>query len=186
MKLEDDAYLTLFLQDTLYHSPNKATAAPESAAAEEPAPKAEEPSPAPAAEVAEPVAEAKNYPPMEWLGENKGGVVLLVHYPEEQYLPTAHRELLGKILLAVKLDWPQVALVNLAKTPADHPELAALQSAKVVSFQTNHPWVAGASPYQQTEMQGRTVLQAEALGAIAEDRNKKAQLWGALQQLFPS
>lgn len=177
MKVENDAYLPLFLTETLYPvcnkgnspSPSKKTA---SSSAETTTPIATE------------EAKATVSPALDWMGENRKGVGILVSYEQDNYIPDAHRELLGKILQAVQLDWTDIALINLSKVSHTHPGFADIGANRVLSFGVNHSWVPTEKLYQKVEFQNRTVLKTHTLEEIAQSRDLKVQLWTALKSLF--
>ncbi|HAA13779.1 MAG TPA: hypothetical protein DCE41_19645 [Cytophagales bacterium] len=185
MPLEDDAYLPLFLTDTLYAAPNRATNVPK------PEVKKEEPAPYPSPSEDSPAMVAEETPaatvePLEYLGQNQKKVTILVQYPDQTFLPEEHKDFLGKILAAVKLDWADVALLNVQHCPTDHPDWATLHPQQVVSFGVDHEWVANCPLYQNTALSNHVALRAEGLAEIAADRNRKGQLWNALKALFPA
>lgn len=182
MPLEDDAYLPLFLTEKLYAAPNRATnlATPDTTKAED------DPAPAPVATEEVATETAQEVAPMEYLGQNKRKVTILVQYADQTFLPEEHKEFLGKILAAVKLDWADVALLNLQHCPLDHPDWNTLHPQQVISFGVEHAWVAQCPPYQNTAMASHVALRAEGLAEISADRNRKGQLWNALKALFPA
>ena len=193
MKLDDDAYLPLFMTDTLYLAPNKATAVEEVASIKE-APQ-EEVVAAPGASADKPEASVEAAPKAEapataeasalvYFGDNAKRIALLVHYPAETHIAADHKAFLEKILQAVKVNWSDVALINLATQAADHPELLKGGWQKVIGFGVDHPWLQRLSPYQPFIKGTKGMLLTESLDLIAADKARKAQLWNALQQIF--
>jgi hypothetical protein len=139
----------------------------------------------PQATVAAPVAEYGNTP---LLGGNKKGVLILVSSDKAPFLPDAELEFLTTILGACKLSIADVAIVNLQRYPQAYTEL-------VKQFHCRQVLLFGVTPqqidlpfhfphFQLQNFDQRTYLSSFPLGAIAQDRELKTQLWGCLKSMF--
>lgn len=77
----------------------------------------------------------KELVPVSFLGRNQRNFTVLVYYPEELYLPDDSLQFLGSVLKACQLTIADVAIVNLAKTPATMAEIRQqLSPAIIIAF----------------------------------------------------
>ena len=101
-----------------------------------------------------------------------------------------HQELLGKMLKAVKLDFEQIDLVDIATTsPLEYQDfLSEKVTHQMISFGVGLGrlnWDLMLVPYQIKTVEGVQFLLSDALSVIAQDQNgEKRKLWAALQALF--
>lgn len=124
-----------------------------------------------------------------WQGKNQQQVVILIKYANNQYLDENQRELMGKILSAVKLSFDDVALVNLAHYPnaLGLDKLTAPGARYLISFGINPQDIASERNLILNEIftRNRTqMLFTSSLEELEKDRNKKVALWNNLKQMF--
>ncbi len=98
----------------------------------------------------------------------------------------ADSELLGKILIAIKLDFQSIDLIELDKTgEADLSQIVTQKSVnQLISFGIALPTVKldiHLSPYQFTEKHGIKLIYSDSLTDLQNDIPKKKALWGALK-----
>jgi hypothetical protein len=73
--------------------------------------------------------------PISYLGRNQRKFTVLVHYPNELYLPDDSLQFLGSVLKACQLTIADVAIVNLARTPVTMAEIRQqLSPAIIIAF----------------------------------------------------
>ena len=124
MKVENPVALRFILQDELYllkadkaMYENLAIAGPEIENIVNVAPIAKEPIPIiKQAEPAAPAPEVKTLPiSFNYLGKNQKSFLVLVHYPETEFIDDAHLTALTNIIKRKDLSVDDIAIVNLAK-----------------------------------------------------------------------
>lgn len=121
-------------------------------------------------------------------GQNNKNVTIL--YEHEHDLPTTEKELLLKILSAVKLSLNDIALINTSHNSSEqHYELfSQFKTNKLVAFGTDkHPLISEENEqYQIIVKDGVTILKSHNLKEISADVEKKKSLWTELKKMFPS
>ena len=146
----------------------------------------------PANQVEKLMAEEKETQPdnqLTWQGNNLQQVIILIKYPDNQYLDENQRGLLGKILSAVKLTFDDIALINLAH----YPDKLSLD--QVTEPGAKYLLAFGITPddidsdrnliLQEIFTRNRTqLLFTASLEDLEKDRNKKVSLWNNLKQMF--
>ena len=88
------------------------------------------------------------------------------------------RKLLSKILESVKLTLSGVQII--VEKEFDLTSLQAYAPKSIITFGAQHK--DGGKRYEVHSVNGTAVLQADALGAL--DDQKKKSLWAALKQMF--
>lgn len=111
----------------------------------------------------------------------KSKVVILL-----KSLNPADSELLGKILVAIKLDFQSIDLIELDKVgEVDLSQIIAQKSVnQLITFGIALPTVKlpiSLNPYQFTEQQGIKLIYSDSLTDLQNDIPKKKTLWGALK-----
>jgi hypothetical protein len=136
-----------------------------------------------------PAANTAVYP---YFGENKSGIIFLVDYPEEEFLPADQLVFLQKILLACHYKTEDIAIINLARTPVTFSPLKKQLQPRIVFL-----WGIRAGALQlpeifpdfvQTPVDGVTLLSVptpERMNSSQpEGLELKQQLWACLKKLF--
>lgn len=111
----------------------------------------------------------------------KSKVVILL-----KSLNPADSELLGKILVAIKLDFQSIDLIELDKIgEADLSQIVTQKSVnQLITFGITLPTVKldiPLNPYQFTEKHGIKLIYSDSLTDLQNDIPKKKALWGALK-----
>ncbi|WP_146199160.1 hypothetical protein [Arcicella aurantiaca] len=101
-------------------------------------------------------------------------------------LNPADSELLGKILVAIKLDFQSIDLIELDKIgEVDLSQIIAQKSVnQLITFGITLLSVKlqiSLNPYQFTEQQGIKLIYSDSLTDLQNDIPKKKALWGALK-----
>lgn len=122
---------------------------------------------------------------IRFLGNNARHVVILVQSPNNTFLPEDELAFLSKMLGACQLHMGDVAIVNLAVTPADTEVIRdELQASKLILFGISRDEPAfHIVTGKNTELLYSPAL-SELMDESAEARQKKTRLWTALKQLF--
>jgi hypothetical protein len=123
--------------------------------------------------------------PVKYLGSNNKGILILVHDPDSEFLNEKDLGFLMRIIESgLKYSKTDIAIVNCVRFPywqifdeIHHSFLIAFGNHQTDALQ-------GKSKYQVLDNDGIKVLVADALGLMAEDKEKKGQLWKALQRMF--
>ncbi|SMO37438.1 hypothetical protein [Solitalea koreensis] len=140
--------------------------------------------------VAEPTPELSKNTSFNYLGDNNRYVVVLVNYPNHEYIADGDKEFLLKVISALKMDLKDIAIVNMAKYPsASLTELHAFFAGnKIISFNIdlNNSLFKEIelTPYAIKDHLEMKILAAEALNIIGEDNARKKSLWNALKIMF--
>ncbi|EAY31568.1 hypothetical protein [Microscilla marina] len=103
------------------------------------------------------------------------------------YIDEAQRELLAKILQSVKLSLLKAKVINVENFDPTAPPQLIFLSEKVISFGvdlSSYGHLLNAEKYQVTPLKEHQYIMADTLGEIAEDKQKKIQLWQGLKQMF--
>ena len=127
-------------------------------------------------------------PPVQFLGKNKRGILLVSSTEEAAFLTDSEFSFLTSILMACKLSLEDVAVVNWQRYQGlNERMLDKTGSDKVLLFDVN-PVTFGLPinfpHFQIQEFDGRTYLYAPSLGEIERDLTVKKQLWTSLKRLF--
>jgi hypothetical protein len=130
--------------------------------------------------------------PYPFWGENKGGLLFLVAYPEHRFLPPEQLIFLQKILAACKRSPEDVAIVNTAGLWVNAESLKTQLRPEIVFL-----WGVGASAlgfsgafqdFVPTQQDGLTLLPLPAPELIntnsPEGLELKQRLWTCLKKLF--
>lgn len=127
-------------------------------------------------------------PPIQFLGKNKKGILLISYSEDAAFLTDSEFSFLTSILMACKLTLEDVAVVNwLHFEGMSERILTETNSDKVLLFHVN-PVTFGLPinfpHFQIQQFDGRTYLYAPSLGEIEADLGVKKQLWNSLKRLF--
>ncbi len=133
-------------------------------------------------------APAPRYGNTPSLGGNKKGVLILVSNDKVPFLPDAELEFLSAILGACRLSIADVAIVNLHRYPQSYTQLIEqFQSRQVLLLDITPQQIDLPFHFPHFQLQNfdqRTYLSSFSLGAVAQDRELKTQLWGCLKTMF--
>lgn len=124
-----------------------------------------------------------------YLGENRKFVLVLVDYPEEDYMPAAEKDYLEKVLASVKIAPDDIALLNYARYPG-----TAYQRLKDF-FAFGHLLLFGVTPlslkipgpvlpYRLGLVEDVKILAADSTETLRPDNAKKRALWEELKRTF--
>jgi hypothetical protein len=122
----------------------------------------------------------------DYEGENNRYILMLFNHTEKSALPAKNRQFLEKILLAVKMTFKDVAMMNIAGT---QPTFANLKSFFVPSslfLWGIDPKTLGikAEKYQPVLFDKVKVICVDSLPEIEANDELKKKLWGILKQNF--
>lgn len=142
-----------------------------------------------AVEIQQPALVAAPLKPVNMLGENKRGVLILVNYNETVFLPENELNFLIGILSACKLTMEDVGIVNLAKSKQLNYQSIQKEIScnillmfgvlpKAIEMPLDFPY------YQLQNYNNHTHLCAPCLSALMNDKTEKGKLWTSLKQLF--
>jgi len=125
---------------------------------------------------------------IDFMGDNLKKVVVLVDYENERYIPANDKALLLKILEAVRLDLPDIALVNLHKQSDITLEnlTQELKPVKIVGFGMNSLFTSG-FPSEKIQRINETqiIYFPYSLTAVSDNIEFKKVIWRNLKILFP-
>jgi hypothetical protein len=128
-----------------------------------------------------------------FLGNNLRHIAIIVHYPDEVFLPDAHLQFLTKILGACKLNLGDVAILNHATVAIDISKLKKQLKPK-------HLILFGIDPvdiklpirfpeFKEQEYADTIYLLAPTPDVLNQEnkdgRLQKSKLWLCLQKMFP-
>ena len=142
-----------------------------------------------AVEMQQPAPANASLKPVNMLGENKSGVLILVNYNETVFLPEDELNFLIGILSACKLTMQDAGIVNLAKsTQLNYLSIQKETTCnivlmfgvlpKAIEMPLDFPY------YQLQNYNNHTHLCAPSLTALMNDKTEKGKLWTSLKQLF--
>lgn len=131
-------------------------------------------------------------PVLQWLGDNKKRVTILVDDPANVHIGDASLKFLTNILAACKLTIADVAVINISKKNANYQEIiAALQSKYLFLFGISATAVNIPFPlpdYVIEEKNNCCFLSAGTLETMNQDtpeaKTEKGKLWGCLKTAF--
>lgn len=131
---------------------------------------------------------AKAAPPIRYLGNNNERITILVHYPEEPFIPEEQLAFLGNILGACKLNIGDTAIVNTGRQPADLGSLKEELNPRQLILLGDHSAITGEAFFVIKDREGISVLTAPPLETLNQDtataKALKGRLWQCLKQLF--
>ncbi|MFP4089183.1 MAG: hypothetical protein ACLFT3_02670 [Cyclobacteriaceae bacterium] len=188
---EDLSFLSFFLTEPVY-----LLAEPESFQ-EAPVPETEVPAEMSAPPLQENVArqEKEVQPLPSFEGSNRKHLLILFHQEGGGAMASQDKALLGKILQAVHYSFEDVALCNWASLNSEAGnDLKVYESLNKIPSETI--LVFGDPPLSWSythffrkyhisqDETGKSLLQADEIHEIAQNKDLKVQLWNALQKLF--
>lgn len=136
------------------------------------------------------VSETQEETTYQPLGGNRCKILLLVEEPEIIHVSDSGKELLEKILLALKLSFEDVCLVNVSQCKAPDQLASKLDFKTCLSFgMPPEAWQFSnfSRKYEVIKDESeRAFLWADPLSEIATDVEKKKSLWLSLKTLFPT
>ena len=126
---------------------------------------------------------------LAFLGKNEKNILLIVHEENAVYLPDEDLNFLIDILNACKLSLSDIALINVfKKTGTDYKTLLEKFTPSVILFFGIEPakleFPLQFPHYQLQQYNNQTYLNAPSLNVLANDIDKKKQLWAGLKKLF--
>ncbi len=129
---------------------------------------------------------------LKFLGKNQQRITILVKNLQEVFLGDEELSLLTKMISACKLTLADVAIVNIAQTPADINMVhEILNPSKVLMLGVDSQDILLPMSFPEFRVQPHgpcTYLMAPSLSQMTNEsdsaRNIKTQLWTALKQLF--
>ena len=126
---------------------------------------------------------------INYLGNNKQEIVILVQYSDVVHLPDPQLTFLTNILTACKLNLNDIAIINMKHVgPISFKEIYKITPAKIVllfdvmpdliSLPINFPL------FQVQSFDGISYLTAPSLEKIERDKTLKTNLWTSLKKIF--
>ncbi len=134
-------------------------------------------------QVIEQINESK---PVKYLGSNTKGILILVNDTESEFLNPHDLDFLMKIVESgLKFSKMDVAIVNCVKYPY-WQIFDEVHHAYIIAFGSHQTDVLqGQQKYQVfNQEEGTKILLADDLNIVEGDKEKKVQLWKALQRMF--
>ena len=135
----------------------------------------------------EQVIEQINEPkPVKYLGSNNKGILILVNDTESEFLNPHDLDFLMKIVESgLKFSKMDIAIVNCVKYPY-WQIFDEVHHACIVAFGSHQTdMIQGLPKYQVfNQEEGTKILLADDLNTVEGDKEKKMQLWKALQRMF--
>jgi len=133
-----------------------------------------------------PPAEEEPDKPLKALGENKANILLLIHNGEDAFLSDHLFGFLMQVLNACKISMPDVALVNLAHTPAKWDTLVREFQPKIAILFNALPEGMPAPDMKNRPFQHAAcrLLYTDELDALEKDKALKIPFWTALREMF--
>ena len=139
----------------------------------------------------EPESEATMAAPLlQYLGKNSKQVAVIVHYPQEIYMPEDQLVFLSNVLKACGLTTDDIAIINTAKQEVAFSALVTqLHPLCILQFGTASPdFLPTAEYFTIDHTLGTAVMRIPGLEILnqsdTESRLLKSKLWLALKQLF--
>jgi len=128
-------------------------------------------------------------PPIQFLGENKKNILILVNYENISYLPDEELSFLTNLLSACKLNIGDVAIINLNKIPGMSYKdiLNSLHGNILLLFGTNPATLnlpVSFPHFQVQSFSSYTFLYTPSLDEIRNDKILKSKLWVCLRRIF--
>lgn len=128
-------------------------------------------------------------PSIQFLGSNLKYITILIKNTEAIYMKDEHLNFLSGILTACKMNFEDIALINLYKTPAiNYPLIIQECCPSVILFfgivQSDIELPFKLQDFQVLEFNDHLYLSAPGLDAIQSDKILKQQLWSKLKEIF--
>lgn len=193
---QDPAVLNFLLTEDLYAIEDAGAAArqteagePRTGGTEPDATHAHEREPAQTGEPMNKPDPAREDTVFHYLGENRKFVLVLVDYPEEDYMPATEKEYLEKVLASVKITPGDIALLNYARYPdtgyqrlKDFFAFGHLLLFGVTPLSLKIP--GPVLPYRLGLVEDVKILAADSTETLRPDNAKKRALWEELKRTF--
>lgn len=125
----------------------------------------------------------------KFLGENRRNILIVVNYPETQYIPDKQLDFLINLLSACKLNLGDVAVLNIHHYPAaEMVNFFSFFKSKIIFLFGVEP-TALSLPisfphFQVQEFNGATYLFSPHLYEIEQDNILKSKLWVCMRRIF--
>ena len=131
------------------------------------------------------VEQINETPVVKFLGSNNKGILILVNDSENEFLNQHDLGFLMKIIESgLKYSKSDIALVNCLKYPY-HQIFDEVHHSSIIAFGSHKTELLdGQAKYQIIDHDGIRIITADDLSVIETDRDKKMQLWKALQRMF--
>lgn len=131
------------------------------------------------------VEKVNETPVVKFLGSNNKGILILVSDTENDFLNQHKLGFLMKIIESgLKYSKSDIALVNCLRFPY-HQIFDEVHHTSIIAFGPHKTELLDGQPkYQVVDHDGIKIIVADDLGEIENDREKKMQLWKALQRMF--
>jgi hypothetical protein len=128
-------------------------------------------------------------PEIQFLGENKKNILILVNYENISYLPDEELNFLNTMLSACKLNLGDVAIVNLNKIPnPSYKEILNTLNGNILLLFGADPAILNlpvSFPHFQVQsFSSYTFLYTPSLDEIRNDKILKSKLWVCLRRIF--
>lgn len=118
-------------------------------------------------------------------GNNQRKTIIIVDYVDHEYISPEDEGFLSKILLAVKINITEVAILNLNLNPLfDYQDLLQFKADHILYFGDNKILPAHFSYYNLQSVSNKQILMSPTLLNISKDTEQKKQLWEALKKMF--
>jgi hypothetical protein len=134
-----------------------------------------------------PVAEKKQSLAQAYLGSYKKKILVLVAYPDEEWIIPKDKLFLGNVIKAIHADIDEIALINVSKAVSiSTAELIESYSPNaIIGFDVQKEVDPSLKQDEVHQLSGAKVLYCSSgLGQLVMDKTLKARLWGNLQQMF--
>jgi hypothetical protein len=126
---------------------------------------------------------------MNFFGGYKQQVILLVNNPDAAFVSDQELSFLSGILNACKLTLEDIAILNIAKTPAiNYKQITEKYKPRIIMMFGVEPAILGLPfvmpEFQRQSYNNQVYLSAPALPVLENNKDLKRKLWTALQQVF--
>jgi hypothetical protein len=127
--------------------------------------------------------------PLQYLGKNLKHITILVHYPDQVYLPEEPLNFLSNILKACQLNIGDIAIVNNATQKTNLAGVAKeLGTQKLLLFGDMQQAGINIDHFSIKDIKGIATLAAPELDIInnnsSEGKVLKGKLWNCLKEMF--
>lgn len=139
--------------------------------------------------VREPISETPpNIPPLPYRGKNLKKILILFENKESEQLPDSEELFLKKVLQAVKLNFDDIALINIAFVDEDaFSQIVSFDAVIQISLGVRKDSLyfgMRINLYSIAEKEDVRYLLTDDLATIQNQQDKKVLLWDNLQKLF--
>lgn len=139
--------------------------------------------------VKEPIAETSpNIPPLPYFGKNLKKILILFENKESEQLPSSEELFLKKVLQAVKLNFDDIALINVAFVDeAAYSQINSFDAVIQISLGVRKDSLyfnTSRNLYSIAREKDVRYLLTDDLATIQNHQDKKVLLWDNLQKLF--